>query len=88
MPARKIITIFGATGGQGGGIIDTFLNDPVLKHEWTVRGVTRDKTKSSAIALAARGVEVVMASFPTLQSPCLSIPCHIMKCPLISDRLT
>ncbi|KAL0935368.1 hscarg protein [Colletotrichum truncatum] len=59
--AKKIITVFGATGAQGGSIVDTFVNDPKLKDEWTVRGVTRDTTKDSAKALAAKGVEVVSA---------------------------
>lgn len=64
MSGKKIITIFGATGGQGGGIVSTFLNDPKLKGEWAVRGVTRDVTKESAKKLAAQGVEVVAVSNP------------------------
>jgi hypothetical protein len=59
MPEKKIITVFGATGGQGGGVASTFLNDPKLKDEWTVRGVTRDLNKDSAKRLAAQGAEVV-----------------------------
>jgi len=56
----KIITVFGATGNQGGSVVDIFLNDPKLK-EWRVRGVTRDVTKDSSKKLAAKGVEVVSA---------------------------
>ncbi|KAF6820693.1 hscarg protein [Colletotrichum sojae] len=59
--AKKIITVFGATGAQGGSVINIFLSDPKLKEEWAVRGVTRDTTKDSAKALAAKGVEVVSA---------------------------
>jgi uncharacterized protein YbjT (DUF2867 family) len=62
MSGKKIITVFGATGNQGGGVVDTFLNDPKLKNEWTVRGVTRDVNKDSSKKLAAKGVEVVSVS--------------------------
>ncbi|KAH8682397.1 NmrA-like family protein [Xylariales sp. PMI_506] len=61
MSGKKLITIFGATGNQGGSVVSTFLNDPKLKNDWAVRGVTRDATKDSAKALAARGVDVVSA---------------------------
>ena len=58
MSAKKIITVFGATGKQGGSVIDIFLSDPKLK-DWSVRGVTRDINKASSKALAGKGVEVV-----------------------------
>ncbi|KAH9906519.1 putative NmrA-like family domain-containing protein 1 [Xylariomycetidae sp. FL2044] len=61
MSGKKIITVFGATGNQGGAVVDTFLNDPKLKDEWAVRGVTRDVSKESATKLADKGVEVVAA---------------------------
>ena len=61
MSGKKIITVFGATGAQGGGIISTFLNDPELKSQWAVRGVTRDVSKDSSKKLAEQGVEVVAA---------------------------
>ncbi|KAF5004134.1 hypothetical protein FDECE_9348 [Fusarium decemcellulare] len=57
----KIITVFGATGSQGGSVVKTFLQDQKLKAEWTVRGVTRDASSSRAQALASQGVEVVVA---------------------------
>ncbi|KAL8290659.1 hypothetical protein RB600_006209 [Gaeumannomyces tritici] len=57
----KIITVFGATGNQGGAIVDTFVSDPKLKEEWAVRGIARDVTKPAAQALAAKGVEVISA---------------------------
>lgn len=60
----KLITIFGATGNQGGSVIDAILADPTLSKEFKIRGITRDVTKKSAQALASRGVEVVTVSFP------------------------
>ncbi|KAJ3563304.1 hypothetical protein NPX13_g8251 [Xylaria arbuscula] len=61
MSAKRIITVFGATGKQGGAIVKTFLNDPELNGTWTVRAVTRDVSKDSAKALASQGAEVVAA---------------------------
>ncbi|KAI1328906.1 NmrA-like family protein [Xylariaceae sp. FL0255] len=61
MSAKKIITIFGATGNQGGSIVQKFLSDPELKDTWAVRGVTRDVSKDSSKKLAAQGAEVVAA---------------------------
>jgi uncharacterized protein YbjT (DUF2867 family) len=78
MPS-KIITVFGATGTQGGSVVDIFLSDPKLKDDWKVRGVTRDVTKPAAQKLAERGVEVVAVrstsppttrnTFPSSQLP-------------------
>jgi uncharacterized protein YbjT (DUF2867 family) len=62
MSGKKIITVFGATGNQGGGVVDTFLNDSKLKNDWAVRGITRDVNKESSKKLAAQGVEVVTVS--------------------------
>lgn len=62
MAGKKIITVFGATGTQGGSVAQIFLNDPKLKSEWTVRAVTRDTKKDSAKKLASQGAEVVSVS--------------------------
>ena len=59
MSGKKLITVFGATGAQGGSVVDVFLNDPKLKSDWRVRGITRDATKDSSKKLAERGAEVV-----------------------------
>ncbi|KAI4603400.1 hypothetical protein KJ359_006196 [Pestalotiopsis sp. 9143b] len=59
--SKNIITIFGSTGNQGGAVVQMFLNDPKLKSQWTVRGVTRDVSKASSKELAKQGVEVVAA---------------------------
>lgn len=59
MAGKKIITVFGATGQQGGSVADVFLNDLKLTDEWSVRAVTRDITKQSAKKLVAQGAEVV-----------------------------
>ncbi|KAI1819165.1 NmrA-like family protein [Xylaria intraflava] len=61
MAGKRIIVVFGATGKQGGAIVNQFVNDPKLKDSWTVRGVTRDVNKDSSKRLASKGVEVVAA---------------------------
>jgi uncharacterized protein YbjT (DUF2867 family) len=57
MSAKKIITVFGATGAQGGGLARAIANDPT--GEFAVRAVTRDINSEKAKALAASGAEVV-----------------------------
>ncbi len=65
---KKIITVFGATGAQGGSVAKIFLTDPKLKDDWTVRAVTRDATKESSKKLAAAGAEVVTVSLLSSKS--------------------
>ncbi|WP_380161721.1 NmrA/HSCARG family protein [Kineococcus sp. R86509] len=48
------IAVFGATGQQGGAVIDALLD-----HEAPVRALVRDPQSNRAQALAARGVELV-----------------------------
>lgn len=61
MSGKKIITVFGATGNQGGSVVNIFVNDSKLKNDWAVRGITRDVNKESSKKLASQGVEVVSA---------------------------
>ena len=58
----KVITVFGATGNQGGSVIRSLLADPSLSKEYKIRGVTRDITKDSATKLSSQGVEMVTVS--------------------------
>lgn len=60
MTQKKIITIFGATGAQGGGLARAILNDK--NSEFAVRAVTRDPESDNALALAAMGAEIVEAN--------------------------
>jgi uncharacterized protein YbjT (DUF2867 family) len=55
----KILTVFGATGVQGGSVARAVLRDPQLSKEYKIRAVTRDHTKASAKALQEQGMEVV-----------------------------
>ena len=59
MSSKKIITVFGATGAQGGGLIRAILADK--NSEFTVRAVTRDTNSDKAKELAGLGAELVQA---------------------------
>ncbi|KAH9213893.1 hypothetical protein DL95DRAFT_301516 [Leptodontidium sp. 2 PMI_412] len=61
----RIITVFGATGTQGGSVIRSLLSHPVLSKQFKIRGVTRDVSKPAAVALVKQGVEVGDLSSPT-----------------------
>lgn len=56
---KKIVVVFGATGNQGGSVINSLLSDSKTANEFKIRGITRDPSKANAKALEARGVECV-----------------------------
>ncbi|TQS33626.1 hypothetical protein Golomagni_06021 [Golovinomyces magnicellulatus] len=64
MASTKLIVVFGATGNQGGSVINTFLSDA----GWRVRGITRNAQSAKAQALAAKGVEVVEANLDSTET--------------------
>ncbi|KAF3074737.1 NmrA family domain-containing protein 1 [Trichoderma lentiforme] len=55
---KKIVTVVGATGIQGGSVIDVLLKDD----KYHIRAITRNCETQSAKDLAAKGVEVVQAT--------------------------
>ncbi|RDW61983.1 hypothetical protein BP6252_11416 [Coleophoma cylindrospora] len=55
----KIIAVTGATGSQGGGVVNVMKKTP----GWKVRAITRNLESDASKKLAAEGVEVVQASF-------------------------
>jgi uncharacterized protein YbjT (DUF2867 family) len=59
MADKKIIAVVGATGSQGGGLVQAILNDP--NGGFAVRAITRDVNSDKAKALAKQGAEVVQA---------------------------
>ena len=59
MSQKKIITVFGATGAQGGGLVRSILHD--ASSQFAVRAVTRDTNSDKAKELAKLGAEVVSA---------------------------
>jgi uncharacterized protein YbjT (DUF2867 family) len=57
----KLLVVFGATGQQGGSVIEHVLSDPDLSQKYKVRGITRDKISAKAQDIKERGVEVLEA---------------------------
>ncbi len=57
--SKPIITVFGATGAQGGGLVRALLADP--DRHFAVRAVTRRPDSPAAQALAHAGADVVLA---------------------------
>ncbi|MEO5997294.1 MAG: NmrA/HSCARG family protein [Chitinophagaceae bacterium] len=63
---NKIITVFGATGAQGGGLAHAILNDK--NSEFSVRAITRDPNSDKAKELASKGAEIVTADIDDVKS--------------------
>ncbi|OCT58250.1 nmrA-like family domain-containing protein 1 isoform X3 [Xenopus laevis] len=57
MAAPRIVTVFGATGAQGGSVAAALLADG----SYTVRAITRDINKAAAVQLKTAGAQVVCA---------------------------
>ncbi|KAJ8132652.1 hypothetical protein O1611_g975 [Lasiodiplodia mahajangana] len=68
MAPQKVITVFGATGAQGGSVASIFLSDTKLKASWAVRAVTRDLSKPSAQRLVSQGADVVYGDLSNKES--------------------
>jgi len=66
MSQKKIITVFGATGAQGGGLVRAILQDK--NSEFAVRAVTRDIQSDKAKEFAQMGAEVVAADIDDPES--------------------
>src|SRR5688572_29425607 len=66
MGDKKVISVVGATGAQGGGLVRAILND--RNGPFKVRALTRDVNSDKARALAALGAELVTADVDDVES--------------------
>ncbi|EXJ87924.1 hypothetical protein A1O1_04851 [Capronia coronata CBS 617.96] len=66
--SKKIITVFGATGNQGGSTVSAILNNPSLSSKYKIRAITRDPSKPGARALASKGAELAKADLNDIGS--------------------
>ena len=55
----KVITVFGATGGQGGGVVSALLKATARGEDYAVRAVTRNPDGPKGQDLKSKGCEVV-----------------------------
>ena len=62
---KPVILVAGATGNQGGAVVDALLAEP---RGWHIRALTRSPAGKKAKALAARGVEVFDGDFADASS--------------------
>lgn len=62
--SQKIVTIVGATGAQGRGVVSAFINNPL----YHVRAITRNPQSAAGLALSAQGAEVITADLNSLPS--------------------
>lgn len=58
----EVLTVFGATGNQGGSVIKRVLEHQQLSKRYKIRGITRDVSKPAAKELVSKGVEMVSVS--------------------------
>lgn len=63
--APKIISVIGATGAQGGSLVNALAKDPA---NYSIRAITRNAQSASAKALATRGIQVVEADVNSIPS--------------------
>jgi uncharacterized protein YbjT (DUF2867 family) len=68
MSPPRLITVFGATGAQGSGVINTVLAVPSLKAKYSLRAVTRDPESAKSQALKERGVQLVTGDLNHVES--------------------
>jgi uncharacterized protein YbjT (DUF2867 family) len=81
--SRKLLTVFGATGQQGGALINHILSTPSLYSTFTLRGVTRNSSKPSSTSLKEKGVDIVEVScriYYITGTPSMSIT-TLLTCP-------
>lgn len=59
MSTTRLITVYGATGSQGGSVIASLLQNKTSG--FSLRGTTRNPESTKAADLKSKGVEVVQA---------------------------
>jgi len=67
MVQQRLVVVMGATGMQGGSIVNTLLAE---KWHGGIRALTRDVTKPKAQELASKGVELFKADLKDKESLC------------------
>ncbi|KAK2855748.1 hypothetical protein FQN49_004877 [Arthroderma sp. PD_2] len=68
MADKNVLVVFGATGKQGGSVINSVLGDEKAASQFSIRAITRDPSKLSAQALTEKGVECVKADLNSRES--------------------
>ncbi|KAK5958347.1 hypothetical protein OHC33_000189 [Knufia fluminis] len=66
--SKKLVTVFGATGNQGGAVVTTLLSHPTLSSHFSIRAITRNTTSPKAQSLASKGIELAAADLNNPES--------------------
>ncbi|KAK2735195.1 hypothetical protein FQN57_001335 [Myotisia sp. PD_48] len=61
MAEKDILVVIGATGKQGGSVVNSILGDKKAASRFSIRAVTRNLSKPAAQALTKRGIKCVKA---------------------------
>jgi uncharacterized protein YbjT (DUF2867 family) len=69
----KVLTVFGATGNQGGSVIKAVLGNAQLSKTYKIRAVTRDVSKPASVALKEKDIEVVSVRLGLHLSECYEL---------------
>lgn len=59
--SKRVLTVFGGTGNQGGSVVNVVLADKTLSSTFQVRAITRNTNSAKAQSLASKGVELATA---------------------------
>ena len=78
----KLVVVIGATGQQGGSVVNALLNHP---ETYTVRAVTRNINSDKARSLASRGAEVVTGDLDNYDSILKAFHVSIMSACAFKD---
>jgi len=77
MSSKKILVVFGATGNQGGSVINSVLSDPISAEKFQIIGITRDPSKPWAVALAKKSVKLVKVELSRLLAGISMLTSHL-----------
>lgn len=61
MTQKKTLVVVGATGNQGGSVIQALLKDETFSSGFQIKGVTRNVESDASQALVKKGIEMVKA---------------------------
>ena len=82
MANKKLAVVIGATGQQGGSVVDALLESD----QYAIRGLTRNINSEAARKLEARGVGMVRADIDNIESLTSAFEVHASS-PISSSQL-
>ena len=80
----KILTVFGATGSQGGSVIKSIREHPMLSRTYKIRGVTRLLHSAESRRLAAAALRKLALKISSRSGRPITLACA----PLENERMT